>query len=80
MPPLSTTWAGLAGFVICICNDGYPVSLERRKLYRAVRDPEGEAVGRLRVIDESGDDYLYPRDYFVPVELPAAVREAVEAA
>ena len=64
-------------FVICVRNDDYPASLEKRKLYEAISDPVGEQHGQTRVIDESGEDYLYPRDYFVPVSLPKNVEEAV---
>ncbi len=63
--------------VICVRNDGYDISLERRKLYVSIADPEAERRGQLRVIDESGEDYLYPRKYFVAVELPQSVRRAV---
>ena len=63
--------------VICVKNDGYDVSLERRKLYVSIADPEAEKHGQLRVIDESGEDYLYPRKFFVAVELPQSVRLAV---
>ncbi len=57
-------------FAICLDNVEYPASLERHKLYRVLRDPEAESDGDLRVIDESGEDYLYPADYFLLVELP----------
>jgi hypothetical protein len=63
--------------VVCVKNDGYDVSLERRKLYVSIADPVAERHNQIRVIDESGEDYLYPRDYFVTVELPQAVRRAV---
>jgi hypothetical protein len=53
--------------VICIDNEGYPVSLEKRKIYVALRDPAAEKHGQLRVIDESGEDYLYPKIYFLTV-------------
>ncbi|MBI4337615.1 MAG: hypothetical protein HY683_07305 [Chloroflexi bacterium] len=62
---------------VCIRNDGYLVSLERRKLYRVLPDQEAAKHGQLRVIDESGEDYLYPHEYFIPVELPKAVEQAV---
>ena len=52
------------GFVLCIKNDGYEVSLERRKLYVTIPDPEAAADGQIRVIDESGEDYLYPASHF----------------
>lgn len=59
-----------AEFVICIRNDNYAASLELRKVYRALPDREASSHKMLRVIDESGEDYLYPDDYFVAVELP----------
>jgi len=59
-----------AEFVICVRNDNYAASLELRKVYRALPDPEASSHKMLRVIDESGEDYLYPNDCFVPVELP----------
>ena len=58
-------------------NDGYDVSLERRKLYVSIADADAEKHGQLRVIDESGEDYLYPRKFFVSVELPQSIRRAV---
>ncbi len=63
--------------VICIDNAGYEVSLERRKIYLAIPDARAERLGQLRVIDESGEDYLYPRESFVTAELPQPVRRAV---
>jgi len=63
--------------VICVKNDGYGVSLERRKLYVSIADPAAERHELLRVVDESGEDYLYPRKFFVPVELPQSIRRAV---
>lgn len=63
--------------VICICNEGYDVSLERRKLYEAIEDPEATDTGQIRVIDESGEDYLFPKEYFVAVDLPATTVQAV---
>jgi hypothetical protein len=66
--------------VICIKNDDYEVSLERRKLYVSFRDPDAEKHGLIRIIDESGDDYLYPRAYFREVALPQSVKRAVMAA
>ena len=64
-------------FVICLKNKGYEVSLEPRKLYQVLTDREAEAHQQLRVIDESGDDYLYPAHYFTAIELPPSVRKAV---
>jgi hypothetical protein len=56
-------------FAICVENAGYPASLELHKVYRMVPDAEAEKDGDLRVIDESGEDYLYPGAYFVVVDL-----------
>ena len=66
-----------SGLVICIRNDGYAVSLERRKLYVALHDAKAAKHGQVRVIDESGEDYLYPEEFFVPVELPQSLRRRV---
>ena len=67
-------------FVVCVRNDGYEASLERRKLYVVVADAAAADHGQVRVIDESGDDYLYPANYFAAIDLPQAVRKAVIAA
>ena len=66
-----------ADLVVCIDNSGYEAALERRKLYVLLPDAEVEAKGLLRVIDESGEDYLYPARMFHTVELPVAVRRAI---
>jgi len=63
--------------VICLDNSGYEVSLERRKIYVSIPDARAAKFGQLRVIDESGEDYLYPQEAFIPVELNQAVRRAV---
>ena len=63
--------------VICVKNEDYPVSLELRKLYVALPDAKARARGHLRVIDESGEAYLYPRELFVAVELPQPIRRRV---
>lgn len=63
-------------YVLCLDEGGYGVSLVRRKLYRAVSDAAAEERGLLRVVDETGDDYLYPAELFVSIEVPA---EAVSA-
>ena len=62
---------------ICLDNSGYEVSLERRKIYVALSDARAERLGRLRIVDESGEDYLYPTDRFVAAQLPIATRRAV---
>jgi hypothetical protein len=66
--------------VVCINNEGYPASLEKRKIYILLRDSAAEKRGLLRIIDESGDDYLYPKTYFRSIALPQSVRKAVLAA
>ena len=68
------------GFVVCICNDAYPASLERRKIYAVLRDAAAARHNLVRVVDESGEDYLYPADYFVPLRLPANVKLALSRA
>lgn len=67
------------GLVVCIDNEGYEVSLERRKLYVTISDASAAKRGHVRVIDESGESYLYPKTMFVAVDLPAATRKAVLA-
>ena len=74
---MTTRKNSAARFVICIDNSEYPASLELHKLYRVISDKEAEREGDLRVIDESGEDYLYPSDYFAPVELPRTVIRAL---
>jgi len=64
-------------FVICIRNDDYPASLEKRKLYVKLPDPEAEQHHYVRVIDESGEDYLYPAGYFAEIELSEETRRAI---
>ena len=66
--------------VVCVDNDGYAASLERRKIYVALRDPGAEKHDLLRVVDESGESYLYPKAFFRSIALPQAVRKAVLAA
>lgn len=58
-------------------NAEYPASLELHKIYRVLPDKDAEVDGDLRVIDESSEDYLYPADYFVLIELPKAVEKSV---
>ncbi len=63
-------------YVLCISNEKYPVSLEARKIYQCVPDTRAEAHGQIRVIDESGEDYLYPVDIFLPIEIPEEATRA----
>jgi hypothetical protein len=67
-------------FVLCIKNRGFEVSLEPRKLYQVLPDTEAAKHQQLRVIDESGEDYLYPESYFREINLPQAIQKAVLAA
>ena len=67
-------------FAVCLRNDGYEVSLERRKIYQVLPDPDAARHRQVRVIDESGEDYLYPQNFFAPIELPQPIRRAVLAA
>ena len=62
--------ASRKGFAVCIDDFGYDASLERHKMYRVLRDRHAEADGDLRVIDESGEDYLYEAERFLLVDLP----------
>jgi hypothetical protein len=66
--------------VVCVENDGYAVSLEKRKIYVALRDAVAEKHNMLRIVDESGEDYLYPKAFFRSIALPLAVKRAVLAA
>ena len=67
------------GFAVCIRNDGYSASLETRKLYPVVADPDAEANDLIRVIDESGEDYLYPADWFIEIPLPPAAKRRLSS-
>ena len=64
-------------FAVCVDNTGYEASLERNKIYLVVPDKEAEKDGDLRVVDESGEDYLFSADRFVAIEVPAAVKASL---
>ena len=64
-------------FAVCVRNDGYEASLERNKIYAVLTDDSAERDGDLRVVDESGEDYLFAADRFVAIEVPAAVRASL---
>ena len=64
-------------FAVCVNNADYPVSLELHKIYRVLTDEDAATDGDIRVIDESGEDYLYPADYFIVVDLPQAVEKSL---
>lgn len=66
--------------VVCVDNKGYPASLEKRKIYLVLRDPAAQKHDLLRIIDKSGEDYLYPKTFFRSIALPQAVKKAVLAA
>jgi len=61
-------------FVVCIENDGYEASLEPRKIYETIPDKEAAKHHQIRVIDESGEDYLYPQSFFAPVKLSNKIK------
>jgi len=65
-------------FMICVENRGYEASLEIRKLYEVLVDRAAEKHQQIRIIDESGEDYLYPEKYFAPVRLPIVTKEKLE--
>jgi hypothetical protein len=68
---LKNTWSKPVKhkFLLCVNNASYEASLELRKLYEKIPDKEAERHGQVRIIDESGEDYIYPADYFAPVRL-----------
>jgi len=62
---------------VCVDNAGYEASLERNKIYVVVSDTEADRDGDLRVVDESGEDYLFAANRFVAIEVPAAVQASL---
>ena len=64
-------------FAVCIRNEDHEESLELKKIYELLDDPKAEEHNMVRVIDEEGEDYLYPREWFLPIELPQRVEEAI---
>lgn len=67
----------LPEFVVCINNSDYPASLELHKIYRVLVDKDATEEGDIRIIDESGEDYLYPSSYFVPIQVPQIVERSL---
>ncbi|AJF06501.1 hypothetical protein [Geoalkalibacter subterraneus] len=65
-------------FAVCIQNDGFPASLEKMKIYEIIPDEIARKHNQYRVVDESGEDYLYPDELFVVIDLPEAVEKAVQ--
>jgi hypothetical protein len=66
--------------VVCVHNEGNEVSLQLWKIYKPLRDNDARSEGFLRVVDESGEDYLFPEENFVPIELPSEVKKPFERA
>ena len=64
-------------FVVCINNEEYPASLELHKIYHVIPYEDATADGDIRIIDESGEDYLYPASYFAPIKVPQVVEESL---
>ena len=64
-------------FAVCVRNEGYEASLELHKIYRIVPDLEADKEGDLRVLDESGEDYIYPAEWFILIEVPEAVQQSL---
>jgi hypothetical protein len=64
-------------FAVCVRNTDFPASLELRKIYEILPDPEAAAHGLIRVIDESGEDYLYPKNFFVRLDLSQPIETAI---
>jgi hypothetical protein len=66
-------------YVVCIDNTGYEVSLERGKIYEVLQDPVGAGHGYLRITDESGEDYLFESEYFLPITIPEKLQKALKS-
>lgn len=64
-------------YAVCVRNDDYPASLEVRKLYPLFEDAFASEHGMVRVMDESGEDYLYPSEFFVAIDLPVEIEKAL---
>ena len=64
-------------FAICVRNEEHEESLELKKIYELLEDPRAEEHNMVRVIDEEGEDYLYPREWFLPIELSERVEQAI---
>jgi hypothetical protein len=64
-------------YVICLSNEGYAASLEVRKLYQLLPDPKADAMHCIRIVDEDGEDYVYPESLFLPMEVSESVSRAL---
>jgi hypothetical protein len=69
----------ISSYVLCIDDGGYPESLEVRKVYAVLQDERAAANNYIRVIDETGEDYLYPAKYFVPIQIPPEAAKILPA-
>ena len=67
-------------YFLCVRNEGYGASLQVRTIYLRVNDPDAESHGMLGIVDESGEDYLFPADFFVPIEVPEAAAKVFAGA
>ena len=67
-------------YFLCVSNEDYPASLQIRTIYRGLSDAEAELHGMLRIVDESGEDYLFPTGLFVPIEVPEAATKVFAGA
>ena len=67
----------ISKYVVCINNTDYPASIELHKIYRVIPDKNAAEDGDIRIIDESGEDYLYPSSYFAPIKVPQTVEESL---
>jgi len=75
-----TTTGRSTPYLLCVSNRGYRMSLMVRRVYRRLRDPLGDETGLVRVVDETGEDYLFPKRLFVEVDLPREASRAFRAA
>ena len=67
-------------YVVCVNNSDYPASLELRKIYEVLPDPQAKKLGQVRVVDESGEDYLYPHDRFMEITISKSIQDAFSSA
>jgi hypothetical protein len=70
---------GARSYVLCVKNEGYPASLDLGKLYRCLPDPRAGRHAMNRIVDESGEDYLYPADWFIEIPLPPAAKRRLSS-
>jgi hypothetical protein len=66
--------------LVCVANEGNEISLQLWKIYKPLRDDDARSEGFVRVMDESGEDYLFPEENFVPIELPSSIKKPFERA